>query len=62
MVFQLKLPSYLMLRRYGSFVKSTRFSRLSRSGKKSSNAGALSEMVVNSRPVTVKWLRSSFPW
>lgn len=60
MVFQLNWPSYSMLRLYGLLVKSTASSVSSRSGKKSSNDGAWSEMVVKSSPVRVMWLRNSF--
>jgi hypothetical protein len=52
-VFQLKRPSYLMLRLYGSLVKSTLSSNASRPGKYSSKFGASSDNVLKTRPVGV---------
>lgn len=61
-VFQLNLPSYLMLRRCGSLVKSTVSTNGFKSGKKSSKDGASSDMVENRRPVSVIWVLSSSPY
>jgi hypothetical protein len=60
-VFQLNLPSYFILRRYGNFVKSTVSISGFRSGKNSSNGGALVDIVENNRPVFVIWDLTSRP-
>lgn len=60
-VFQLKRPSYLMLRRYGSRVKSTLPSNSSSSGKNSWKLGASSAIVEKSRPVGVTCFFTSWP-
>lgn len=60
-VFQLKCPSYLILRRYGSLVKSTLPSNDSNSGKNSWKLGASSDTVEKTNPVGVTWERSFLP-
>jgi len=62
MVFQLNWPSYEILRRWGSFVKSTLLMSASRPTKNSSNDGASRDSVANTRPVEVKLLLISRPW
>lgn len=57
MVFQLKRPSYAMLRRWGSLVKSTVLVRASRPTKNSSNAGVSFDNATKRRPLGVRWLR-----
>lgn len=56
MVFQLNRPSYWMLRRCGSLVKSTLLVNSSKFPKYSSKVGASSDKVANSNPLAVKWL------
>lgn len=54
MVFQLKRPSYEMLRRWGSLVKSTVFVSSSRPTKYSSKLGVSRDKVAKSKPLGVR--------
>ncbi len=55
-VFQLNRPSYEMLRRCGSFVKSTLLVSCSRPTKYSSKLGVSRESVAKTNPLRVKWV------
>jgi hypothetical protein len=54
MVFQLKFPSYAILRRCGKLVKSNLLRSISSPGKKVSNDTAPTDKAANSSPVEVK--------
>jgi hypothetical protein len=54
MVFQLKFPSYAMLRRCGKLAKSNLLSSVSSPGKKFSNDTTSTDKAANSSPVEVK--------
>ena len=54
MVFQLKRPSYEILRRWGSLVKSTSLVIFSRPTKNSSKLGVSADNVANRSPLGVK--------
>ena len=54
MVFQLKFPSYAMLRRWGKLAKSNLLSSVSSPGKKFSNDATSTDKAANNSPVGVK--------
>jgi hypothetical protein len=54
MVFQLKFPSYAMLRRCGKLAKSNLLSSVSSPGKKFSNDTTSTDKAANNSPVGVK--------